>query len=67
MTVAETIADTPLKAKQCLGIQQAARILSALREHVHVELTLANVVPRAVQALQENRTTISYYPKQNWF
>lgn len=54
MTVAEMIADTPLKAKQCLGIQHAARILPALGEHVHVELTLANVVPIAVQTLQEN-------------
>lgn len=44
------------KAKQgkCLGIQHRTRVLPALRQQIHVELTFADVIAIAVQALQEN-------------
>lgn len=47
---------------KCLGIQHRTIVPPALRQHIHVELTLAEVTAIVVQALQENKSqkTISY-------
>ena len=43
------------KQGKCLGIQHRTRVLPALEQHIHVKLTLADVIPIVVQALQENK------------
>lgn len=58
MTFAEMIAD--IQQSSALGTQHATRILPALGQHVHIELTLANVVPVAIQALQEKQKLNKY-------